>query len=322
MQNASLVKLLDRLLQDIFYDRDHSAYNSKYAKAFSLCKETFRPAVDEVDVFVKSNVICPLSHVINKSLSSVILNMHKFIYSERQLVIFDRINGKSFAWDNLNKFYEYINTRILTHLSREYAEYFVSNIISSSIYYFVSNTILIRPLTYSLCLCIVNNLATLEYVLGQLILKSKLSLTFSRIKGGRPYAELRAVHHLLFWSGLNDAKLSPAYISKMLLQEVWIKDIRPSVILYFLFTFVPRMISSPQDHLCITIDENIKSLVKSNGPFFDCELNALLTMCTCIEFYQTKVFVDQSFPVIGYKRVLSVLNIVGPELWWKNNSFS
>ena len=116
------------------------------------------------------------------------------------------------------------------HPASKYAVTVASTVATFSIYCFVSNAALLRPLGESSRLRLTQDLADFEMALEQLLFKGGTSLSLSQIAGGKPYAELRALRQLLYWTALDDKTLSPSEVAKGLLRETWVKDLRPSII--------------------------------------------------------------------------------------------
>lgn len=275
---------------------------------------SLQPAVLEVDNFVKSYILYPLCFVANKSIASVVVKIHRGMYVGKAVIIVDKFREKSFVQSQLARVYDDIVTNILLHLPQNYASFVASRIISFSIYYYTSNITLIRPMDSTARLLIISDLANIEVAFEHLILKATLSLTLNKIDGGKPYAELRAVRLMLFWSILKDKELSTECISKMILREMWVKDIRPSVVLHFLFTFAPTLLSSPQKNLGISLEEYINILVKGDGPTSDGESKAWISTMACCDVYKQRECIDYSSTNDGDNRVVAILDVVGPEL--------
>ena len=144
--------------------------------------------------------------------------------------------------DHLVDTYESVATNVLSCLPAEYANSIPATILSFSVYCFISNATLVRPLGKMGRLRITQDLADFELTLEQLINKSGSSMTLSQLSGGKPYAELRAVRQMLFWTGLENENISAEHVAKAFLREVWVKDIRASTAFHFLFSFAPRLL--------------------------------------------------------------------------------
>jgi hypothetical protein len=189
----------------------------------------------------------------------------------------------------------------------------VATICKYSIYCFISNATLIRPLGEKGRLRLTQDLTDFELTLEHFISKGGGSTPLNQIEGGKPYSELRAVRQMLFWSGLEDTSMSADQISKVLFGEVWMKDVRPSTVFHFLFTFAPPLLSSPHHTSRVSVEEYVDSIVHLDGSTDDGESKAWMTTMGCCEAFFQRETVD-SGESKGDKRVPSILMIIGPEL--------
>jgi hypothetical protein len=160
---------------------------------------------------------------------------------------------------------------------------------------------------------ITQDLADFELTLEQLIFKGGGSTPLNQISGGKPYAELRAVRQMLFWSGLESKELSSEQVSKAFFREVWVKDVRPSTAFHFLFTFAPKLLSSPHHASRVSAEEYVRTLVKLDGSVDDGEAKAWMTTMSCCDAYAQRESIDGGTSA-GDRRVPAVLMIIGPEL--------
>ena len=291
------------------------AVSPQHEEASRLCLLALQPALQEIDNVVKKMILVPLCRALNHRISSAIAKIHKGIYLENNTDIdTDNMGGSSFVQTQLNPLYEQIATQHLSKLPTEYAG-IVSRIVASySIYTFVSNVSLVRPLGEMGRLRITQDLADFELALEQLVFKGGSTMALAQIDRGRAYAELRAIRQMLFWTGLDDKHASPGFICKGLLRENWIKDVRPSTIFHFLFSFAPFLLSSPHHSKRMSAEEYVKTLVNYNGSFDDCEHSAWMTTMACCDAYQQRESVDSGRLDGGDKRVAGVLMLLGPEL--------
>lgn len=304
------------------------AVSPQHEEASRLCQISLLPALQEIDGLVKENILIPLCSALNSRISTIISKIHHGTYLENVDAEASPMDGggSAFVQNHLNPLYDQIASLHLSKLPSEYAG-IVSRIVATfSIYAFVSNISLVRPLGEMGRLRMVQDLADLELALEQLILKGgNYSITLSQIDGGRPYAELRAMRQMLFWNGLEDKNLTHVDISKNLLRENWIKDVRPSTIIHFLFSYAPNLLSSPH-HINSTTSNKKRphhnsaeeyvqsSIVIYNGTFVDCEMNAWMTTMACCEAYQQRESAVDSNISSGDKRIASILMLLGPEL--------
>lgn len=276
-----------------------------------MCQISLLPAIHEIESLVKSHLISPLCSILNKRVESHIAKIHRGTYIESCSV--DNSGEYSFVQDNMVVLYESISQDILSHVPKEYGAMIASNIATYSIYCFVTNASLVRPLGEMGRLRITQDLADFELTLEQLLLKAGESSSLSQISGGKPYAELRAVRQMLFWAGLENKDLSAESAAKAFFREVWVKDVRPSTAFHFLFSFAPKLLSSPHHSNRMAADEYAKTLVKDDGSTEDGEARAWMSTITCCDAYQQRESVDNT-KSDGDRRVPAILMIIGPEL--------
>jgi hypothetical protein len=193
----------------------------------------------------------------------------------------------------------------------EYASMMATRVASFSIYTFVSNALLIRPLGENARLHITQDLADLELALESLL--SKYGGLLSQADGGKAYAELRAVRQMLFWSGLENQNLSSNELTKSLLRESWIKDIRPSTVLHYLFSYAPSLLSSPHHTKRMKAEEYVSTLVSLEGSIESGEDQAWMTIITCCDAFQQRAS-STSRGLDGDVRIPDVLTQLGQEL--------
>ena len=150
---------------------------------------------------------------------------------------------------------------------------------------------------------------------------------------GKPYAELRAVRQMLFWTGL-DTKSKPADdVAKSLLNEMWVKDIRPSTIFHYLFSYGPNMLSSPYHVNRISATEYVALLVPYDIMFgYDCSKSnkndddnssmdngedlAFMTIMACCDSYiqRASVSTTTNDATSGDTRIAQIVITFGQEL--------
>merc|ERR1712038_407944 len=143
--------------------------------------------------------------------------------------------------------------------------------------------------------------------------KGGSSTALNQINDGKPYAELRAVRQMLFWTGLENEHLSSEQISKAFFREVWVKDVRPSTAFHFLLTFAPKLLSSPHHANHMSAEEYVKTLVSFDGSIEDGESVSWMTTMKSCDAYQQRESVDGGASQ-GDKRIPAILMIIGPEL--------
>jgi hypothetical protein len=238
--------------------------------------------------------------------------MHQGTYFEESLDAMDQ-TGTSFVQKHLTSLYDTIAQEHLSSLPLEYAAMVASTVATYSMYTFVSNVSLIRPLGETARLHITQDLADFELALEQLVLKAGSSLTLSQVEKGKPYAELRAVRQMLFWAGLDDKTIAANSLAKTIMMEAWAKDVRPSTVCQFLFSFAPTLLSSPHHSKRMTPEAYVSELVSLDGSIEDGEVSAWMTAMACCDSYQQRESVGSSNPD-GDWRVAAVVMALGPEL--------
>ena len=237
--------------------------------------------------------------------------MHHGTYFEESLDAMDG-TGTSFVQKHLSALYDTIAQEHLSALPAEYASIVASTVATYSMYTFVSNVSLIRPLRETARLHITQDLADFELALEQLVFKAGGSLSLSQVEQGKPYAELRAVRQMLFWTGLDEQSTPASAVAKAILREAWAKDVRPSTVCNFLFSFAPALLSSPHHSKRMKPEDYVSTLVQLDGSIDDGEVSAWMTTMACCDSYQQRESVGGGSD--GDKRVAAILMTLGPEL--------
>jgi len=234
--------------------------------------------------------------------------------------------GEGFVQSHLTVLYECIASNHLAKLPSEYGYIVACTVAVYSMYAFVSNISLVRPLGEIGRLKIIQDLADLELALEQLVLAtggsatvtSSTSSPLGQVEGGKPYAELRAVRSMIFWQGFDkNTNKAATDISSELLDEEWMKDVRPSTVIHFLFSLAPDLLSSPHHSKRMSAQEYVDTLVRYDGSVDDGEANAWMTTMACCDAYQQRETVEgigTSGMSSGDRRVAAVLMALGPEL--------
>lgn len=300
---ASITSSLRNLPELTFISPYRPAHSLQHEEAANMCEIALLPAIHEIESFVQRQLLTPLCNVINRKLALEIGRMHRGAHVEI---------SKSNT-EHLGSIYEELTKNVLFHLPTEYCGMVASTVCAFSIYCFVTNATLIRPLGEAGRLQITQDLADFELILEQLIFKCGGSIPLNQINMGKPYAELRAVRQMLFWNGLDDPSMSSEAVSKALFREVWLKDVRPSTVFHFLFSFAPSLLSSPHHANRMTTEEYVHSLVKLDGTVEDGEGKAWVTTMSCCDSYHQRESINKSSSD-GDRRIPSILMIIGPEL--------
>ena len=275
-----------------------------------MCQIASLPAIHEIERLVKTYLLNPLCRVLNKIISTEIASMHRGIYVDS---ISGGMSQGSFVQEYLASVYESIATNILSRLPEEYGGMISSTLATFSIYCFVSNASLVRPLGEMGRLRITQDLGDLELTLEQLMFKGGSSTALNQINDGKPYAELRAVRQMLFWNGLEKTDLSSEQIAKAFFREAWVKDVRPSTVFHFLLTFAPKLLSSPHHANHMTAEAYVKTLVNVDGTVEDGESSSWMTTMKSCDSYHQRESIDGGGGE-GDRRIPAVLMMIGPEL--------
>lgn len=305
---STLTSHLRKLPENTFVVPYRPSHSLQHEEASNMCQIALMPAIHEIENMVKHQLVTPLCNILNRSIGSEIAKMHNGVYIES-----DGTSQGSFVQDQLAPKYENIASNILSRLPAEYGGMVANTIAAYSIYSFVTNASLIRPLGEMGRLRITQDLADFELTLEQLVFKGGGSIPLNQISGGKPYAELRAVRQMLFWSGLESKELSSEQVSKAFFREVWVKDVRPSTAFHFLFTFAPKLLSSPHHASRMSAEEYARTLIKLDGSVDDGEAKAWMTTMGCCDAYAQRESIDGGTSA-GDRRVPAVLMIIGPEL--------
>ena len=160
-----------------------------------------------------------------------------------------------------------------------------SNVTAFTIYTFLSNACLVRPLGEAARLHITQVLADLEMALEQFVSMVGGTSTLNHVELKKPYAELRAVRQMLFWTGLDNRGKPADDVAKSLLREVWTKDMRASTIFHYLFSIGPSTLSSPHHVKRMTAGDYVGTLIQLDGSVVTGEDAAWLTVMACCDSY-------------------------------------
>jgi hypothetical protein len=262
------------------------------------------------------NILAPLIRALNRRVAASMARIHLGIYKEDPRGAPGmEAEGPSFVQQHLSAVFDGIAKNQLAKLPPEYSGMVASSVTAFSIYTFVSNVALIRPLGESARLHITQDLADFELILEQFTTKSGRPLALGQIENGKPYAELRAVRQMLFWTGLDDKEKPAANIAKSMLRETWVKDVRPSTVCHFLFSYAPSLLSSPHHTRRMKVEEYVGTLVEpdADSEISDGEATAWMTIMACCDSYQQRESVDRG-NLDGDARIARILMVLGPEL--------
>eukprot|EP00592_Proboscia_alata_P021707 CAMPEP_0194419398 /NCGR_PEP_ID=MMETSP0176-20130528/18551_1 /TAXON_ID=216777 /ORGANISM="Proboscia alata, Strain PI-D3" /LENGTH=1108 /DNA_ID=CAMNT_0039226341 /DNA_START=40 /DNA_END=3366 /DNA_ORIENTATION=- len=306
----SLSVSLKKAPENAFVIPYRPAQSAQHEEAARMCQIELQPAQQKMHALVLKCILSPLCRALNARVSSSLSKMHLGAYLEDTT----ESDSGGFVQTHLNSLYEKIATDHISRLPSEYGSIVSICVATYSIYAFVSNAVLVRPLGEMGRLRITQDLANLELALEQLVFKAGSSSSLAQMDNGKAYAELRAVRQMLFWSLLSDDEsLSPSDIAKSLLRETWIVDVRPSTICHFLFSFAPNLLSSPHHAKRMSTEDFVHTLVQPDGSIADGEANAWMTIMSSCDSYQQRDSVDSGMDT-GDRRIPAVLMYLAPEL--------
>ena len=330
----------------------------QHTKTAAICTETLIPACVTIDATIQKTILIPFCRTLNHLIATNVLSKIQLgIYLDNTSSSgrnnYEDMNEDddiplSFIQKDVVPILDKIVQIYLVKFPPTYSNVIVCNVVSFIVYSYLSNVTLLRPLSESIRLHITQDLTDLEMALEQFLSKaatsssnSKLNFTststrnvttsLQEVDNGRPYAELRAVRQMLFWTGL-DTKSKPADdIAKSLLNEMWVKDIRASTIFHYLFSYGPNMLSSPYHVKRISATEYVSLLVPHDmmfGNVSDSNSNmeggedvAFMTIMACCDSYTQRASVSTSTintttndPTSGDPRIAQIVITFGQEL--------
>ena len=142
---SALAKSLKNAPENTFIVPYRPATNLLYEEAASACQVALLPAIYEIEDMVKTRILSPLCKALNRRVGAAITKMHYGTYFEESLDAMDG-TGTSFVQKHLTELYDSIAQEHLASLPSEYAAMVASSVATYSIYTFLSNVSLIRPL--------------------------------------------------------------------------------------------------------------------------------------------------------------------------------
>lgn len=329
---SSFLQSVKAAPDDTFIAPYRPAHSAQHEDAARICKLALAPGIKSLESLVYRSILKPLCRTLNQRLSRIFSKMHLGAYTENESG--GGGGGSSFVQSNLSQPYEQICTSILSKLPSEFGYHVASMVSSYSIYAFTSNVALARPLGEMGRMSIIQDLADLELSLEHLLqstggssvssssgfVQSSTSSPLAAIEGGKPYHELRAMRSMLFWDGLTESSEAPpdAVVSN-LLSEDWVKDVRPSTLLHYLFSLAPNLLSSPHHAKRMTAQDYVAGLVRFEGSDVeDGEAKAWMTTMACCDSYQQRESTinndGDDNAINGDKRIAAILMALGPEL--------
>lgn len=289
------------------------ATTQQHEEAASICQAALAPAINDIEKMA-SSILAPLIRALNRRVAGTIARVHLGVYKDEKEGAGVEADGPSFVQQHLASIFDQFAKNQLSKLPPEYGAIVASAVSVFSVYTFVSSVALIRPLSESARLHITQDLADIELILEQFISKTNHSnISLSHIDNGKPYAELRAVRQMLFWSGLDNKERQASVIAKSMLRESWIKDVRPSTVCHFLFSFAPSLLSSPHHSKRMRAEDYVGTLVHYDAQIEDREAQAWMVIMACCDAYHQRESVDRGH-TDGDPRVSRILMDLGPDL--------
>jgi conserved oligomeric Golgi complex subunit 5 len=91
------------------------------------------------------------------------------------------------------------------------------------------------------------------------------------------------------------------------------RDVRPSTVFHFLFSYGPSLLSSPHHLKRMKVEEYVSTLVKLDGSVDNGEDDSWMTTMTCCDSYQQRAS-SAGGNLDGDSRVPEILMILGQEL--------
>ena len=157
--------------------------------------------------------------------------------------------------------------------------------------------------------------------LEQFVSKTTSSGTsIQQLGKGKPYAELRGVRQMLYWNGLSATNKTPADLARSLLREGWIRHVRPSTVLHFLFSYAPTLLTSPHHTQRVKPETYAQKLVSWDGTSDpDAEETAWMNTLACCDAYQQRQ-ATRGAQTDGDVRIPALLMSLGPELLRRRRS--
>jgi conserved oligomeric Golgi complex subunit 5 len=280
--------------------------------AIKVCEEGLYPALLNIDRSILDSVILPLCKALNRRIYDVLTRISHGVYLEIKNDTDEDSPG--FIHSYVVPLLESISKIFLSRFPVPFAIVITERLVSFTIYTYLSSVSLVRVVGESTRLRMTQDLTDLEMALEQVVSKVDASLSLSRIENGKPYSELRAVRHMLFWTGLQQNKdWSAQDIAKSLLREFWIKDVRASTLFHYLFSFGPSLLSSPHHAKRIKAEEYVSTLVQFDGSVMPGEDSAWIVIMGCCDSYQQRAS-TLVLNTDGDPRIARIVLALGQEL--------
>jgi hypothetical protein len=309
--------------EKVFLDPYRPALTSQLEEACNVAMLALLPAREEIDNLVTSMILRPLCRALNRRVATMMGRMHLEGAYLQHGNTFESSDGgsSSFVQKHLTGLYESLSTTYVSKLPPRYSILVGSTVSLFSVFTFVSNASLIRPLSEDAKLHLTQDLADFELVVDQFMARAGgnvESKALNQIGNGKAYAELRAMRQMLFWTGLEDTSKPATAVAKSILREVWVRDMRPSTVFHYLFSFAPNLLSSPHHWKRMRADEYVGTLVSLDGHIEEGESVDWMTTMQCCDSYQQRESAQSALiGTIGSEgdpRIAAILMALGPEL--------
>ena len=294
-------------------------YLPSHQEAATLCAGALQPAITTLDETVQTHILTKLAQSLNQRMAKLLAKVHLGVYLGERAE--DETSATAFCQTQIAPALTAIADGILKRFPPPYATYLASAVASFCIYTFCSNLALLRPLGETARLLITQDLADLEMALEQFMSKTTSSGTsLQQLGKGKPYAELRGVRQMLYWNGLSATNKTPADLARSLLREGWIRHVRPSTVLHFLFSYAPTLLTSPHHTQRVKPETYAQKLVSWDGTSDpDAEETAWMNTLACCDAYQQRQ-ATRGAQTDGDVRIAALLMSLGPELLRRRRS--
>jgi len=333
MKVTKIMYFMSECLQNapekVFLEPYRPAITHQLEEASSIAMQALLPARKEIDNTVNKMVLHPLYRAVNRRVAKVMGRMHQegayfYLGSSNKLDDAEVTNTSSFVQKQLSGFFDKLYTTFFQKLPPPYSLVVGSAVSIFSVYTFVSTASLIRPMGEEAKMQLTQDLAEFELIIDQFMTRASGvgTKTLQSISNGKAYAELRAVRQMLFWTGLDDKRKAASAVAKTLSREVWVRDIRPSTVCHYLFSFAPDLLTSPHHWKRLRVEDYVATLVSLDGDIDEGEsLDWMTTMACCDSYKQRESAQSPSDNATeGDPRVAAILMALGPELLQRRRS--
>lgn len=131
--------------------------SQQHEEAASVCQAALLPAVRQIEKMV-GNILSPLLRALNRRVAAAVARVHQGVYKDTPKGASIESEGPSFVQQHVSSVFDGIAKNQLAKLPPEYASMVASSVTAFSIYNFVSNIALCRPLGESARLHITQDL--------------------------------------------------------------------------------------------------------------------------------------------------------------------